>query len=40
MKQGKTNKAGIACNVLIDDLKNEDVRKRINAVKDLDFIAT
>lgn len=38
--KAKTNKSGIACNILIDDLKSEDVRKRINAVKELDFIAT
>ncbi|KRX08284.1 Armadillo-type fold [Pseudocohnilembus persalinus] len=36
----KENKTGIPINQLIDEIKTEDVRKRINSVKNLDVIAS
>jgi serine/threonine-protein phosphatase 2A regulatory subunit A len=34
------NKSGIPINVLIDELKSDDIRKRINSVKNLNVIAS
>ncbi len=33
------NKTGLPFNQLIDDLKNEDIRKRLNSVQNLHVIA-
>lgn len=34
------NKSGVPVNLLIDELKSEDIRKRINSVKNLSLIAS
>lgn len=39
MKGKEEPKSGLVINVLIDDLKSEDVRKRINSVTNLREIA-
>lgn len=38
--RGAENKSGLPVNVLIDDLKHDDIRKRINSVKNLNIIAS
>ena len=37
--KGPENKTGLPVNTLIDDLKHEDIKKRINSVKNLNVIA-
>ena len=39
-KKPVENKTGLAFNQLIDDLKNEDIRKRLNSVQNLNVIAS
>jgi serine/threonine-protein phosphatase 2A regulatory subunit A len=34
------NKSGMPVNLIIDELKSDDIRKRINAVKNLNLIAS
>lgn len=34
------NKTGLPVNLIIDELKSEDIRKRINSVKNLSLIAS
>ena len=38
--KGAENKSGLPVNTLIDDLKHEDMKKRINSVKNLNVIAS
>jgi len=40
MKKGVENKTGLPVNVLIDELKSEEIRKRLNSVKNLGVIAS
>jgi hypothetical protein len=34
------NKTGLSVNVIIDEMKSDDIRKRINSVKNLNLIAS
>ena len=34
------NKKGLSVNVIIDEMKSDDIRKRINSVKNLNLIAS
>lgn len=34
------NKTGVPVNLLIDELKSDDIRKRINSIKNLNLIAS
>ncbi len=40
MKKTVENKTGLPVNVLLDDLKSDDLRKRVNSVKNLNVIAS